>query len=184
MRFDYAFIDTPKYSTVFYQVLWVSKGTCNRPSSFHKISQESSNSYIAEITGNWNSYLCDAWRNKLNIRSYTLPLLNNVPNLSANIFILLKYYSYLFETLNSRDFFFYEIYSLNSWKRLWSLIELINSFVRLGNSLILKLNRCTFIINWYEIIRRSRNKLDLKKQKIVIKRKGKERNKISFKFIK
>lgn len=106
MRFDYAFIDTPKYSTVFYQVLWVSKGTCNRPSSFHKISQESSNSYIAEITGNWNSYLCDAWRNKLNIRSYTLPLLNNVPNLPANIFILLKYYSYLFETLNSRDFFF------------------------------------------------------------------------------
>lgn len=60
-------------------VLWVSKGTCNRPSSFHKISQESNNPYIAEITGNWNSYLCDAWRNKLNIRSYTLPLLNKVP---------------------------------------------------------------------------------------------------------
>lgn len=94
-------------------------GTCDRPSSFHKISQKSSNPYIGEITGNWNSYLCDARRNKLNICSYTLPLLNKVPNLFCQYFYSIEILFVSFRGSKFSWLFFYEIHFSK---------QLINSF--------------------------------------------------------
>lgn len=130
LRFDYTFIDTPEYSTAVYRPFGyrVLPPTAS-PDLFirYKTRQESSNPYTAKITGNWGSYLRNAWRANLNIRPYISLLFNKVPNQSANIFILLKRYCYPFRVANcSFTGFMRHSWRGNSWHMFETFTEILS----------------------------------------------------------